>query len=250
MSGLHEACERGDAARVKALVGAAQRDAIALQNESGATALFVAARSGAVECVRVLLEDAGDVCGVNARDGHQRTALFMSLSGDCASAVASLLIAHPLVDVTLPDAFGVTPLHLACKALRVDLAELLLSRCSAPAFVNARTSRGATPLHWLTQQIAEARLESSTDAVALVRLLLANGANCDAADDNGVTPFALCDNLVALKTLFADSRQRRADECAGATNAADAVVTVAAVAAAVKARPVVGGKKLQIKLKS
>lgn len=262
---LHEACERGDAARVKSVVSdATQRTAAvcAAQLESGATPLFVAARAQRSECVRLLLEHAADVAGVNLCDGHQRSPLHMALSGITAAdsdsdnelgdSAARLLIAHAAVDVTLRDAFGVSALHLAAKALRVELAAALLSRCSAPTFVNGATTSGQTPLHWLVQQLLDVpALQSSTAAAALLQLLLAAGANPHVADNGGVTPahlLASAPGLLPLKTLL-DDHQAQTAAASATTNSSNSnsnAIPTASLAVKSKAAP---GKKLQIKLK-
>lgn len=260
MTTLHDACERGDVARVKAVLSdAAQRTAAVCgaQLESGATPLFLAARAQRSECVRLLLEQAADVAGVNLCDGHQRTPLHMALSNNnnnnngVAASAAQLLIAHPSVDVTLRDAFGVSALHLVAKALNVDLAAALLSRCSTPAFVNATTTSGQTPLHWLVQQLLDqppSSPDSSAAAASLFQLLLAAGANPHVADNGGITPARLLDAAPALqplKTLLVDHGVASATPSSGGGGSA---IPTASLAVKSKATP--AGNKLKIKLKS
>jgi ankyrin repeat protein len=38
-----------------------------------------------------------------------------------------LLLAHPGIDVNLPDSSGLTPLHIACYNARIEIVKLLLA---------------------------------------------------------------------------------------------------------------------------
>jgi ankyrin repeat protein len=73
---------------------------------------------------------------------------------------------------------GDTPLHLAARYGRRDMAELLPTH---GADVNAKGYNGETPFHWAAQA-------GNNDAV---ELLLTHGANVNAKDDDGDTPLSL-----------------------------------------------------------
>jgi ankyrin repeat protein len=276
MSAL-EFAETGDAERLAKIVNDAQQrasGACAVRSSTGATPLYLASKRRHLACVRLLLEHADDA-GVNLRDGHERTALHVALESEhddddaaaAAEAVATLLVASPSVDVAAADAFGVTPLHLACKALRLELAAALLSR---GARVDAATTRGQTALHWtLARNTANSSSSSSsttltaaatsssssitsnaTVAALVVQLLLANGADPQLADSSGVTPMSLVasddsdEHRRALFLLLTDHITQKSASSAGAT------LTSSSTPATLVAKKPVAKKTLQIKLKS
>jgi ankyrin repeat protein len=91
------------------------------------------------------------------------------------------------VAVNARDSRGRTPLHVAASAVSVDVVLALLA---AGAVVNAGDATGATPLHYLarTARGAEGPVNSF---VALWRVLIAAGADAHTAmDDDGLTAAA------------------------------------------------------------
>lgn len=277
MSSALELAETGDAQRLAKIVNDPQQranGACAVRSSTGATPLYLASKRRHIDCVRLLLEHADDA-GVNLRDGHERTALHIALESDHDDSrdadlglqVATLLVASPAVDVSAADAFGVTPLHLACKALRLELAAALLSR---GARVDAATTRGQTPLHWtLGRHIGASAVNStattastaatttlssttnSNDTVTamVVQLLLANGADPQLADSSGVTPMSL------VSSDDSDDDRRRAlllllTDHVGQKSASGAATATSSTPATLVAKKPAAKKSLQIKLKS
>jgi ankyrin repeat protein len=87
-------------------------------------------------------------------------------------------------DINLPDKDGRTPLHFAAQQYQVRSAELL---CKAGADIQARDKFGNTAL-WRATFDSRGRED-------LIRLLLASGANPDAANDSGVSPRQLAERI-------------------------------------------------------
>lgn len=109
------------------------------------------------------------------RDRDGRTALHVAVFEGRFADVEQLLAegANPNV----ADNGGRTPLHFAAQELRPDEARAL---CAAGASIDARDAFGNTPL-W--RAVFDFRGRGD-----VIELLLANGADPDAANDSGVTP--------------------------------------------------------------
>jgi ankyrin repeat protein len=90
--------------------------------------------------------------------------------------VESVLLLLRYFDPNVADNFGTTPLHLAARLGRLDVARVLLQHGADP---NRRGEIGLTPLH-----LAEPNCE-------LVETLLQHGADPYAQDDFGDTPLHL-----------------------------------------------------------
>ena len=97
------------------------------------------------------------------------------------SAVKVLLNSRPGL-VFDKDSHGQTPLHLAVRAGRRDLAELLIAN---KADVNARDKDGWTPLHFTT--VGDDKLEG-VDKKGIEELLLDHNADVDIKANGGFTP--------------------------------------------------------------
>ena len=128
-SELHVAAEKGDAAAVKRLIdGGAQIDVL---DDSGSTALYVAAKSGRAEIVVLLL-----AAGANPR--HQTMGRYYSIGTPLHAAVreghldAARALLDAGVDPNLPDEGVGPPLHVAIKAGQAGSVELLKSYGARP----------------------------------------------------------------------------------------------------------------------
>lgn len=100
---------------------------------------------------------------------------------------------------------GDTPLHLACSA---KLGSIITSLIISGADVNARGSRGRTPLHCAVCQ-------GRASSMPIVFGLLHDGADPDIRDDDGLTPEDRAriemkgDALTHVLTAFQTERRRR-----------------------------------------
>lgn len=134
---------------------------------------------------RVLGELVAMGADLSAVDGNAMAPLHYAVVQGPAFAhgVRELIRAGADADVRCVKRFNSTPLHLACGSTAeegpaVDAVRALLE---GGASVDARTSRGDTPLH------CAARAAQGE----VVSLLLASGADPDARDNRGATPLHL-----------------------------------------------------------
>jgi ankyrin repeat protein len=88
-----------------------------------------------------------------------------------------VMIKSGLVDLKAKDEDGWTPLHVASRRNRIEIAKLLIDR---GADVEAKVD-GWTPLH----------LASRWNCIETAKLLLERGADVEAKDDCGQTPLHL-----------------------------------------------------------
>jgi ankyrin repeat protein len=158
---LIQAAAQGDAEVVALLLEAGMPADLAQRD--GRRALHSAAGSGSVETARLLVEAGADI---DAR-GTQYDASPLSFA---------YFFGQPaMVDYLTPLTRDVFTLALANKGER--LAQVLAAH---PDLANARRRNGRTPLFDLP--------DDEDDAVAIVRLLLAHGADPTLTDKAGATP--------------------------------------------------------------
>jgi ankyrin repeat protein len=187
---LFKAIERGDAARVDALLEA-HPDLLPVRNERGDSPLLAAAYSGKRGVLDVLL-----------RRGAEAT-LHEAAAAGLGDRARARLEAAP-GDVAAYSHDGFTPLHLAAFFGHQELARLFLDR---GADVNARSKNTTfapdnTPLH----------AAAANRQVDVAALLLERGADVNAKDGHGFTPLALAANSKSdLLMLMLLERGARSD---------------------------------------
>lgn len=121
--------------------------------------------------VQRLLDDGVDPNSLNEKG---QSGLFIAMRDEAPKAVAALL-AHPRINVELPNASDETPLMMAALRGHVALAEQLLARGAA---VNRQ---GWTPLHYA----------ATGPETSMVALLLQRGAAIEALSPNRSTPLMM-----------------------------------------------------------
>jgi len=148
---------------------------INIKTSSGSTPLHEAARTGNIHLMMFLLEMGADP---NAVDAKGNAPLHVGIPANVHKEAIYLLLgmrANP----NLRDEHGDTPLHIAIILNRpVDLIQTLLNGGSD---VFIRNIQGKTPLYIAVE---EKRKE-------IIPLLLAYGSEIFAAENTGITPFAL-----------------------------------------------------------
>ena len=152
--------------------------------------------------VKLLLEGGAEVDG---RDSNGRTPLALSAGHSYKPDIVALLLDHG-AEVNAPDRNGVTPLMLAVHERGFpEIVKLLIEK---GAQVDARSNNGSTPLHRAAQASISNRYLSPHIFLAcssfhpdkdrdieevrkrpleMIQLLLENGAQVDARDENGNT---------------------------------------------------------------
>ncbi len=139
--------------------------------ESGATALVLAAGHGDMEIVKTLLKGGANV---NERDRAGFNALLRALQNK-QDEVADVLLLQQDLDLNAQGSDGVTVLMKYVARDRADIVQNLLAR---KADVNRQNADGDTALHGAAQH----------GNVNILDMLLANGANPNAKNKLGGTP--------------------------------------------------------------
>ncbi|MHB0998594.1 MAG: ankyrin repeat domain-containing protein [Armatimonadota bacterium] len=170
---LLECAGRHDTAMVSKLIkGGADVNAA---NSNGITPLMLAALSSDPEITKLLLDGGANV---NAKDSEGETALTMDgETWEDEASVAQLLLAAG-ADVNAQGKDGYTALHRAVSKRKKAVIDLLIKYKANPNILN---KDGAAPIHstWF--------FVNDGSSAAIVDQLLANGANIEAKDSNGMT---------------------------------------------------------------
>ncbi len=186
---------RGDQADIVALLLAHGVDVDA-QGEYSSTPLHLAAQSDSREALKQLIEAGGNI---NVKNMWGQTPLHNAVGGGYLET-AEILLAYG-AEMNAADKEENTPLHYAVSLGRKAAVEFLLAK---GADVNARNKRRQTPLHIavsepdrkmiITRYAYYDAFGASTDVYSdreMIELLLAHGADVDAADFDGFTPLHL-----------------------------------------------------------
>lgn len=187
------------------------------RDRSGNTALIRAARNGRVAMITFLLESGADL---EQRNLDGATPLLAAIEGNRTKAAETLLAAG--ANVATAGRSGVAPLAAAAYNGNLGMVEVLLAHKADPGAadstgktaidyaaargftqivarlldagvdVNAQDAHGLTALAWAAGHADDV---PEAEAVALVTLLLARGANPALADDRGMTPLAIAKDM-------------------------------------------------------
>ncbi|CAN1135377.1 Ankyrin repeat-containing protein At5g02620 [Linum perenne] len=150
-SPFHAAARAGNLDLVLELIGEASgedeaaelKKQLGKQNQSGETALYVAAECGHVEVVKELIKHYDTVlAGMKARNGYD--AFHIAAKQGDFETLKVLMEANPDLAMTF-DSSNTTALHSAAAQGHVDVADYLLERCGS--VVAIAKSNGKTALH-------------------------------------------------------------------------------------------------------
>lgn len=170
------AAENGRVDKLRALL--AQKDVnIDCANSSAVTALFLAAKEGHEECVRLLLDAGASVDGIGVVQ-NALTPLWVATYAGHKNCVHRLVLAGANLNTKFPE----TPLFIASREGRADCLKILIE---AGSCVNVKNNRGQNPLHIACSEVHE----------TCVELLANTDCDLDAMDQSGCTPLHhLCIN--------------------------------------------------------
>ena len=172
---IHAAAEAGNFQIISMLIEAGA-DVNGADND-GTTPLMVLAQRGKTDAALKLLENAK--IDIHIKDNAGRMAIDFAT----ASGLRELVKALSQAEEPHADTYGNTSLHHACWNEQSEVVKVLLEK--DPASVNKRNDDGESPL------ILAARRSN----LMIVELLLAAGAQPDAADTDGVLPLHIAAGL-------------------------------------------------------
>ena len=171
VTAFHMACVQGMSGAAELLLRHGARHNWHAPPPSSAPPLGMAAWTGQVRLVRVLLRAGADV---NATDGHGWTPLMVALAGNNAACARALLEADARFDLT--DGDGWTALYIGALAGCTEGVRCLAEQA---ADLQVVTVIGETPMH-------AAAVGGHKD---VVELLEGYGVDIFAANRNGITPW-------------------------------------------------------------
>ena len=170
---LHAACEAGDAARAAALL--AEGASVSWKDGGGRTALMIATQKNDLALARTLVDAGSDV---NERDATLLSPYLCSGANGVHELMA-LYLAHG-ADVKSVNRFGGTVLLPSSEKGYLKTVQVAL-KSGVPV-------NHANHLGWSALLEAVILGDGGERHQAIVRLLLAGGANPAVADSDGVTP--------------------------------------------------------------
>lgn len=174
-SALIAAADRGDAARVRALM--AQGADVKARDRRGRTALLAATHGNHVEAARLLIAAGADV---NAKDNIQDSP-FLYAGAEGRNEILTMTLAAG-ADLKSTNRYGGTALIPAAHHGHPETVKILLATEIDKDHVNS--------LGWTALLEAVILGDGGPVHTEIVRLLVEAGASVDIADRDGVTPLA------------------------------------------------------------
>ncbi|GBG32955.1 Ankyrin repeat domain-containing protein 50 [Hondaea fermentalgiana] len=214
---LCEAAAYGDADLVESLVaeGADPSHVSRQRAYAGLTALHIAAEAGNVGVCEWLVNQGAQVNAESRDARHYTPSMLASLAGHCD--ICELFLANGAQ--WKPQEANIC-LRAAAKALSLPMCTFLLETAGASAA--SSDANGTTPLHLVASyddvrtsrimSLATRRAQRDTERVTLARegakrrklakMLLAAGADANAADKDGCTPLYCCASHASLAAVL------------------------------------------------
>ncbi|XP_065668345.1 serine/threonine-protein phosphatase 6 regulatory ankyrin repeat subunit B isoform X5 [Hydra vulgaris] len=181
MTALHLAAQYGSRKVIEALRGKIPFDIVS--QKTGFTPLHIAAEYGqSASLGEFLMKIPGDIlsqCPFGLKPSETEfgyTCLHLAAKNGHEETVRQLLNVEKIVVEQRTTKNGLIPFHLAMSGGHIDVASLLLSRSAEQ--INFKCFLGRTALHYA----------ASNYQLKLVRLLIAQGADINEPDNNGMTP--------------------------------------------------------------
>lgn len=163
------AAENGQVDKLQALLSEKEVQ-VDCPNSSAVTALFLAAKEGHDECLRLLLEAGAKVNGIGLGN-TALTPLWVATYAGHKNCVERLVKAGADLNTKFPE----TPLFIAAREGKADCLKILIE---AGSNVNVKNNRGQNPMHIACSEVHE----------SCVELLANTECELDAIDQSGCTP--------------------------------------------------------------
>ncbi len=178
---LHRAAGKGETFRVQRLLKSGLD--LEARDNRGFTPLHTAIWEGHEEMAKLLIEAGADV-NANMLGTQFWTPLETATRFGLVNTINRLLDHGANINSTTFS--GATPLHLALDYNQFQAAETLLIR---GADVNVMTEKGSTPLQVFSTGLRDERSDgwSTSQTKALLKLLLAKGADVTTKNEEGLT---------------------------------------------------------------
>jgi ankyrin repeat protein len=188
---------------------AANVSADACAGENNTPVLSVAAKSGSLRVLKVLLDGGANV---KLADKEGWTAAHQASYSGQAKCLRILLAAGVVKEAK--EIYGLTPMHLAAQEGHAECLRILLA---AGAEKEAKEERGGTPLHWAAHK----------GHAEVVVVLLSAGCAVDARNNEQATPLhfaALKGHLPVVQQLLERDASPNAVDFLGNTPLMDAIM--------------------------
>lgn len=212
---LLDAAQKGDIAFIQNY----QDDINEPLNDSGQTALMIAAQSGNVATIKELVTAKADT---EAKDNAGKAAIIYAAESGQADKVQALINAK--ANVNVKDKQGETPLSIASLKVNIGMVKALVA---ASAEIDPKINVNA--------DLLEASQNGKTDQV---KLCLALGANVNTKDDRNRTPLMLSSEkglIDIAKLIIEEGADVNAKDNAGQTSLFVATVDIAEILIGAKA---------------
>lgn len=152
------AAENGQVDKLQALLS--EKDVqVDCPNSSAVTALFLAAKEGHDECLRLLLEAGAKVNGIGLGN-TALTPLWVATYAGHKNCVERLVKAGADLNTKFPE----TPLFIAAREGKADCLKILIK---AGSNVNVKNNRGQNPMHIACSEVHESCVELLVSAATL-----------------------------------------------------------------------------------
>ena len=191
------AIQLGDMNAVGAMLKENKKEVIQARMDKGLTALHFAAMLDSTEAVHRLVS-AGMSPDVR-NDNDKSTPLMYAVSKNATDTARKLLSMG--ADPTLKASNDFTALHLLARVADADteLVKYLVENRPKSADVNAKNTRGETPLH----------SAAAAGNIPVIRALLAHGANPNLTNNDGANPHQIAKSDAARNLLTEPEKPRR-----------------------------------------
>lgn len=174
--GIHQAAETGDLKKIEALLEE-DPSLVNRKDSYGMTPLHWAVDKRHRRVVERLIEKGADV---NAKDRNGETPLQYAINKEFRNMATMLIIKGAKLSADEEEQKNmldeIAPLHRVAQEGQLSNVETFLKKY--PHLVNSRDSLGRTPLYWAAR----------ADHIEVCEVLLANGADINAATPDGWTP--------------------------------------------------------------